>query len=405
MSEIEVVKDAAPDGVLAPRIELSPDTMRVFAEVKGGMMLAREFPRSQIKARADVMRLCDSIEFAQHGFYSYPRGVSTVVGPSAPLMRAIAGSWGNLWTTSRVVKEDDKTATVEAIAWDVESGRRASRERTFGILIQRNKQWVKPDERDKLELYSREGAKALRDAIREIIPADLTEDAFKACMARVAKGGDDRVPREKRIAMWVKALSLFGVTTAMIETKYGSKVDDLSNEQVAELVGIHKALSDGEARRDEFFSAEAAPGVVKVAAVTLGPATVTDRGASAKPEPAKEAQQTTPAAKPAEMPAPEAQPAAQAAVEAKHATEPAPWEQQGATHVAEEQSAPAKVTFETADRKGKEEIVIALIREREVPGDEAATIKKVPRLSDVDLAKWYNMTVNAPLKTTAESLE
>ena len=28
---------------------------------------------------------------------------------------------------------------------------------------------MKPDERDTLELYSREGAKALRDAIREII--------------------------------------------------------------------------------------------------------------------------------------------------------------------------------------------------------------------------------------------
>ena len=72
------------------------EASRAIAEAQGALILAKQYPRDEIKAYARVIEACQRPEMAAKAFYSFPRGKETVVeGPTIRFAEELARCWGN----------------------------------------------------------------------------------------------------------------------------------------------------------------------------------------------------------------------------------------------------------------------------------------------------------------------
>lgn len=233
---------------------------REEAEIKAAIFLARQFPRDEAAAYTKIMKSCKRPTLAENASYSFPRGGQTVTGPSVNLAREIARCWGNIRTGLRVVSMDDDTVHIRGYAYDMESNAYVEHEDKFAKLIQRRQKgggtrWVQPDERDLRELINRRGAILVRNAILQVVPSDIVEEAEKeASRTRIrAAKGDIEQSREDAIRRLRMAFDEIGVTAEMIEEKLGHSIDVITAEEIAELRTIYTSIRDGNSRRDEHF--------------------------------------------------------------------------------------------------------------------------------------------------------
>jgi len=69
---------------------------RQAQEVQAAMVIAKKFPRDTVAAWDRIMMACKRKVLAEQAVYAYPRGDTTVEGPSIRLAEAMAQSWGNI---------------------------------------------------------------------------------------------------------------------------------------------------------------------------------------------------------------------------------------------------------------------------------------------------------------------
>lgn len=253
---------------------------REEAEIRAAVVLAKRFPRSEMDCYAKILHSCQRASFAKTALYRFPRGGQEIEGPSIDLARECARCWGNTRTGYRVVSDDDERIHIKGFAFDLETNNYIEVEDKFAKLIQRkNKatgqtQWIKPDERDLRELVNRRAAICVRNAILQLMPPDVVNDASaqaKSTMVKAA-GGEMKTDRESTIKKLVMAFSEYAVTVEMIEDKIGHAVGLMNDEEMADLRAIYKSILDGQAKREEFFRVGVSP---------------SDENASDGPEPAK----------------------------------------------------------------------------------------------------------------------
>ena len=274
---------------LATQAGTISNVAREEAELKGALILARNFPRDEANCYARLIRSCGRGAFAESAAYSFPRGGATVTGPSVDLAREAARLWGNLRYGLRLVSVDDDYVHIKGYAFDLETNTLTEAEDKFRKLVQRKvgprearrTEWVEPDERDLRELINRRGAICVRNAILQLIPPDVVDDAMRACdetMKKAASGelAQDRTQAIRRIAV---AFDKFGINTEMLVAKLGCPLDAISDDQLVELRKIYKSLIDGNTRRDDHFAPAA-----QEAAPNAGVAAARERlAAAAKP--------------------------------------------------------------------------------------------------------------------------
>ena len=63
--------------------------------VLASIWIAKQFPRNLAEVTLRMKQACDQPKLAQSATYSYPRGNTTVTGPSIRLAEALIGAWGN----------------------------------------------------------------------------------------------------------------------------------------------------------------------------------------------------------------------------------------------------------------------------------------------------------------------
>lgn len=234
---------------------------RETSEIQASITIAKRFPRDEIAARLKVSQSCARPSFAERAAYSFPRGGANVTGPSVDLARELARCWGNINYGLRIVEGDDDTLHLKGFAFDIETNNRIEMEDKFAKLVQRkNKktgitEWVTPDERDLRELMNRRGAILVRNALLQLLPPDLVDDALsesRDTMRRAAAGelGKDRDAAVKNLA---KAFATQGVTIEMLEQRLGHALMLVSDEEVAELRTVYKSIADGHSKRAEHF--------------------------------------------------------------------------------------------------------------------------------------------------------
>lgn len=232
---------------------------REESEMKAAMVLARTHPRDESAAYVRIIKSCDRPNFAESALYRFPRGGGEVSGPSVDMARELARCWGNVRYGLRIVTMDQRDVHIKGFAYDLETNNYVEAEDKFARLIQRKvngvTQWVPPDERDLRELVNRRGAICVRNAILQVMPPDVVDDAVNRVMETMRKAarGDIKADPAGATRRMVVAFSELGVTVEMISAKIKCAIEAITGDQLAELREIYKSMCDGVSKREDHF--------------------------------------------------------------------------------------------------------------------------------------------------------
>ena len=224
---------------------------REMAEVQAAVVMARRFPRDEMRAIEKIRNACSRPTLAESAVYQYSRGGSDVSGPSIRLAEAIAAAWGNLQFGVREVEQRNGESTCEAFAWDVESNTRVVKSFKVSHIRHTKKGDVfLTDPRDIYEMVANQGARRVRACILGIIPGDVVEDAVKQCETTLNAKADTTPEGLKKVA---DAFAAYGVTVKQLEARIQRRWDSITAAQVVGLRKIIASLRDGMSKPEDWF--------------------------------------------------------------------------------------------------------------------------------------------------------
>ena len=224
---------------------------------------ARRDPRNEDASYDRLMRAVSRPKFAEKCRYLFPRGDAEVKGPSVNLAREAAKCWQHVAFGLDVVTLDANTVKVRGWAHDLERNVRAWMEDSFRPLVQRKVGkgrerktiWKQPDERDLRELINRRGAICVRNALLQVLPEWLIDEALEEAEEVIArKIGESR---DERLRKLVLSFSEVGVSVQMLEAKLGHPLKDATTDEVKDLIGIGRSIEDGHTKVSEHFASPA----------------------------------------------------------------------------------------------------------------------------------------------------
>lgn len=224
---------------------------RAVAEVAAAVQVAQQCPRDIRRAWADMEAACSRLGLAERAFYKVPnRGQ----GPSVHLARELLRIWGNGDAGVHELSRDDTRgiSEVRAFAWDQQTNVRQSR--TFQVphvrMVGKERKPL-TDTTDVYLLNQNIGARAVRECIFAILPADYVAEAQALCRKTIERG--DGKPLPERIAMMVARFKELGVTIAQIETKLGRKRGQWTAVDVADLAVVYGSIGRRETTAEDEF--------------------------------------------------------------------------------------------------------------------------------------------------------
>jgi len=241
-------------------------TSRETQALQMAMMAAKRAPRDTIQSYTRIIEDCKRKTLAEKAIYAYPKGGTTVTGPTIRLAECLARNWGNL--EFGIVELEKKPAIgnipgesiVQAFCWDLETNTRSST--VFTVRHTRDKniklengqkkkiQEQLTDDRDIYEMIANQGARRLRSRILALIPDDVKELAVEQC-EKTMEGGQG--PLIDRVRAVVLAFQAYAVTQEMIEKRLGHKIEATSEAELVILKTIGVSLKDGLENREAFF--------------------------------------------------------------------------------------------------------------------------------------------------------
>jgi hypothetical protein len=230
---------------------------REDTELKAQILVAQHNPRNEYKCYEKIIKACERSGLAAEAEYSFPRGKSKVTGPSVKLARALRTAWGNIRSGFRIVSMDDEMIHVRGYAHDMETNSFAEAEIMFAKKKhgKGNTYTKTTDERAITELINKHGAKVERNAILQILPPDVIDDAVQACRKTRIKVENKQLTdnRGDTLKKLVVSFSEFGVTQENLEEYYTTDLEKFDAEQIAELRTIYQSIKDGNSKASEYF--------------------------------------------------------------------------------------------------------------------------------------------------------
>lgn len=251
---------------------------RAVAEVIAAVTVAQQCPRDMDRAWAEMRTSCSRLALASRAFYSVTNRGS---GPSVHLARELARIWGNLDAGVRELRRDDEAgeSEIQAFAWDQQTNVRSTR--AFIVPHARMKKRDGRQTREPLvdltDIYLNNqniGARAVRECLFAVMPADFVAEAQELCRATIEKG--DGKPLQTRIADMIGAFGGLGVKVGQIETRLGRAKGQWTAADVADLGVVFSSIKRGEVRvEEEFPPAVTAAEILRAASEPVeNPATV-----------------------------------------------------------------------------------------------------------------------------------
>ncbi len=252
MAQQQLVEHDGDSTEMARSANTEVAVSRAAQEVQAAMAIAKRFPRDMNLAYSRLMTACKRKGLAEAAIYEYPRGGTKVEGPSIRLAEAAAQCWGNLDFGIVEVEQKAGESVVMAYAWDLETNTRQVK--TFTVKHERHtrqgRQFLS-DPRDIYEMVANQGARRVRACILGVIPGDVIDDALSQCEKTLA--GDAKEPISDRVRKMLAAFAEFNVTTEMVETKLGHKVEAISESELAKLRKTYTSIKDGMGGIHDFF--------------------------------------------------------------------------------------------------------------------------------------------------------
>lgn len=247
-NEFAMQKSAGQQGSSLMNAEIA----KAVQEIQASLVIAKNFPRDQEQAFDNIMIACQRKKLAEESMYAYPRGNTIVTGPSIRLAEALAQNWGNIDYGIRELSSADGVSEIEAYCWDMQTNTRSRK--IFRVRHFRHTKgggYELTDPRDIYEMTANQGARRLRACILAVIPGDVVDAAIDQCEKTLA--GNTGQPIENVIGKMLPEFAKLGVTTPMIETRLGKKIEFIDWAEVNNLRKIYKSINENMASVNDFF--------------------------------------------------------------------------------------------------------------------------------------------------------
>lgn len=223
------------------------------AEVDIQIATAKQYPRDITRALNNIKTIATlDPETAEDCFYTLRRGkgndAKLIEGVSVRLAEIIAGAWGNMRVQTRIVGNDGRKITAQAICHDLESNLAVCIE-VHRRITSANGQTYSED----MQVMTGNAASAIafRNAVLKVVPKAVTKRVIND-IKQVAMGQALSVEtsRQRMIEYYAK----LGVTQAELLAYLEVKtVNDIDAEMIFELRGLANALKEGTTTVQETF--------------------------------------------------------------------------------------------------------------------------------------------------------
>ena len=230
------------------------------AEIDKQIATAKMYPRDVMAAVNEMQQLAlFDEETAESCFYHLERKqwdkekhqyvMNVIEGPSIRMAEIAAASWGNIRVLTRVVGNDGRNVTVEAVAFDLQKNNANSQQIVRSIMTKEGQTYSN----DMIALtINAASAIARRNAIYNVVPRVYIDKLCEKCKEFV-KGQATTGIRDK-VQKIIKAFAKYGITEEMVCAKVGVKSrDEIDPDMVVTLVGIGNSLKDGQTTVEEEF--------------------------------------------------------------------------------------------------------------------------------------------------------
>lgn len=266
------------------------------AEVDMQIATAKQYPRDITQALAKI-KACAMLdkETAMECFYSLRRKDASgndnqIEGLSVRMAEIIASAWGNIRVQTRIVGNDGKQITAQAICHDLESNTAVSKEVSRSIV----NRYGKTFSQDMVIVTGNAASSiAFRNAVLAVIPKAITKNIIKE-VKQLAMGKTLNLEENRRnvITYYNRA----GATTdQLLDYLDITSVDDITEEHIFELRALRNAIEEGTTTIKETFTdpakeAKRAAEAVKKATSAKDMAAAAMAAALSKVEPNTEAE-------------------------------------------------------------------------------------------------------------------
>jgi len=250
-NELNVFGGASKEQSLAS-VTAAMATTRQAQEVQAAMIVAKRFPRDQNLSAERILTECQRKTLAESALYAFPRGGSTVTGPSIRLAESLARNWGNIDSGYIVLEERANESVVMAYAWDLETNTRDSK--VFNVPHKRDTKGgsvMLTDARDIYEMVANQAARRKRSCILAVIPGDVVDMALRQCEITLKSG--NKVPIEERIGNMVERFAEFEVTPEQLRGFIGKNVEAFDENDLVKLASVYRSIKDGVVGSDYFL--------------------------------------------------------------------------------------------------------------------------------------------------------
>ena len=232
------------------------------AQIQCAYMMALQCPRSYFAAEQAVVKACSNPLFAEKVEYKLPRGGTTISGPTIRLAELIRREWRNIYTTERVMHDDDRQMIVQVTALDLETNSIETAEVIVPKTVERK--YVKDGQEILSERENSLGkpvytvratdsevdmtrkamiSKALRNAIFRLVPAELVQIALATARQTIASA-DAKDPKEATRRL-ILCFEEQGVGIDKIEKHIGHTLEKATAADVKKLRGLYKQMLNG----------------------------------------------------------------------------------------------------------------------------------------------------------------
>lgn len=229
-----------------------------LTEVKGKMILARQFPRDTDRSLENVLLECKRPRLAEVAQYEYPKGDTVVKGPSIRLVEVLARHWGNIDSGVSEIDTYDDHTVVKAYAWDLETN--VSDEKVFAVQHKRSTKrgsYKLTDERDIYEMVANKAARRKRSCLLAVMPGWYVDAALEACEETLRNSVTNGKSIEAVREAVVSAFAEFGVSPDNIAAKLSRPIDKLDPNDIVKLRHLYAAIKDGFVKAQDAFDLSA----------------------------------------------------------------------------------------------------------------------------------------------------
>jgi len=222
-------------------------------EIDSQVATAKQYPRQLSRVKAAMLSFATlDEETAQSCFYSLPARKGgdgkPIQGPSVRLAEIALATYQNLRAAVRIISDDGKTVTAQAVVSDIENNVTVSIETFRRVTTKEGKRYGE----DMVNMTKNAACSiALRNAAFRVIPMALVKPVYDA--ARKVAIGDAKTLTHKRSAV-VNKLKKMGAVEANIYAAVGaSKMEDIDMDRLETLIGFGTAIKDGDATIEGCF--------------------------------------------------------------------------------------------------------------------------------------------------------